>query len=597
MGTLKRSSGSADASDNLQGLGSVSWAVDRLSTVAGVSLEPAIVASIEFAYQAHAGQTRRTREGPPVPYFVHPVEVAVLAAQWSGTIEAPLPPLSVLIPAAILHDTVEDTAISVVDLEAQFGPAVTQLVLGLSKPRLAEKETNEERASRFAKQIAAAGNAAIFLKCCDLMHNVAELDTTPTVVLAKAVQKGLSHYLPLLDHASLGERFRTAVKGSLDRAQGSLAVAGIDAIRTPLNRILARPVTGKTEAHDAIQLLHEIDGRGRAIVIKYPRCGSAVVVAGDVGVSLDARRLELIRSAAKEQGGATKIRSSLLETCGFPASAGAYACWDCGFDSVDTVLVWLLPDEWMAKPAEGTPPEIILRLVLSAAMRSSAELYRDLAMEAMEHGMQLSLPVACDLGIERGQLTQLVRWRNMCEQACIAVEAEFRAFLHIQREKGSLWHRVRTEYRVKTCKSILSKFRNSSLAWPEFAALKDIAGVRIICPTEWHTNCLVSFLEESRGERPVDGPIVRYDLEPTLHGYRGIHAIRLVRVRNEQGFIPCEVQIRTLIQDAWSTLSHAVAYKSVRKTGSEQRRALRALASALAECDKAAAAIFGQVDK
>jgi ppGpp synthetase/RelA/SpoT-type nucleotidyltranferase len=228
-------------------------------------------------------------------------------------------------------------------------------------------------------------------------------------------------------------------------------------------------------------------------------------------------------------------------------------------------------------------------------MKSSADHCRDLALEAMEHGMQIDLSTACELGIARGQLGQLVRWRSTCEQACRVVEAEFRAFLHGHNRKGSLWHRARIEYRVKPCASIVAKFCNSRrFAWPEFAALPDIAGVRIICPTEWHLKRLVAFLEESTHERALAGPIVRYDLEPTVLGYRGAHAVRLVHLPDEPNLVPCEVQIRTLIQDAWATLSRGVAYKAVRKTNSQERSTFRALSAALAECDAAAEAIFAK---
>jgi ppGpp synthetase/RelA/SpoT-type nucleotidyltranferase len=318
-----------------------------------------------------------------------------------------------------------------------------------------------------------------------------------------------------------------------------------------------------------------------------------VVIAGDIGVPLDAGRLGAIRQTLRQYAGAARLRTSLLLPRDLAPTAAAFGCLERGFDGTDTVLIWLLPDEQSALAHDRTPPELILRLVLSAVMKSSAELCRDLAVEAMEHGLQLDLHAALQLGIERGQLAQLVRWRSTCEQACRAVEAEFRAYLGGRDKKGSLWHRVRIEYRVKPYASILAKFQRSRrFTWPEFISLPDIAGVRVITPTEWHLKCLVQYLEESSSERSLDGPIARYDLEPTLQGYRGAHAIRLVRLPNQPVLVPCEVQIRTLIQDAWSTLSHGIAYKAARKTHSQERATLRALAAALAECDHTVAAIF-----
>src|SRR5205814_490249 len=89
----------------------------------------------------------------------------------------------IVIPAALLHDSLEDCAVSVAELESRFGAEVTGLVLALTKPRLRKRETPETRLARFTRQIAMCGPAAVFIKCCDLMHNVSDLDASPPEVL------------------------------------------------------------------------------------------------------------------------------------------------------------------------------------------------------------------------------------------------------------------------------------------------------------------------------------------------------------------------------------------------------------------------------
>ena len=74
-----------------------------------------------FATEAHEGARRRSGE----PYIVHPLITAMLLASMH------MDPTTVL--AGILHDTVEDTAASVVDLETKFGPGVAHLVDGVTK--------------------------------------------------------------------------------------------------------------------------------------------------------------------------------------------------------------------------------------------------------------------------------------------------------------------------------------------------------------------------------------------------------------------------------------------------------------------------------
>ena len=67
--------------------------------------------AILFALQAHAGTERR---GKGFPYIIHPLEAMAIVASITNDPE--------LLAAAVLHDTVEDTSISVEDLAREFGP-------------------------------------------------------------------------------------------------------------------------------------------------------------------------------------------------------------------------------------------------------------------------------------------------------------------------------------------------------------------------------------------------------------------------------------------------------------------------------------------
>src|SRR5436190_7313974 len=75
----------------------------------------------DLAFQAHKGALRRSGE----PYIQHPLEVALLLA--AMRIDA------AGIVAALLHDVVEDTHCSLDDLREQFGPAVANIVDGVTK--------------------------------------------------------------------------------------------------------------------------------------------------------------------------------------------------------------------------------------------------------------------------------------------------------------------------------------------------------------------------------------------------------------------------------------------------------------------------------
>ncbi len=73
--------------------------------------------AILFALKAHAGTERR---GKGFPYIIHPLEAMSIVASITNDPE--------LLAAAVLHDTVEDTAIRVEDLSREFGPRVAAIV-------------------------------------------------------------------------------------------------------------------------------------------------------------------------------------------------------------------------------------------------------------------------------------------------------------------------------------------------------------------------------------------------------------------------------------------------------------------------------------
>ena len=73
--------------------------------------------AVVFAVKAHKGAERK---GKGFPYIVHPMEAVTIAATMTNDQE--------LLAAAVLHDTVEDTPVTLKDIESEFGPRVASLV-------------------------------------------------------------------------------------------------------------------------------------------------------------------------------------------------------------------------------------------------------------------------------------------------------------------------------------------------------------------------------------------------------------------------------------------------------------------------------------
>lgn len=100
--------------------------------------------AIKFAVEAHAGTERR---GKGFPYVVHPLEAVAVVATITADQE--------LLAAAALHDTVEDTDVTLDLIYDEFGPRVASLVYVES-----DQDANEEWRSRKMKSIARLAGAS-----------------------------------------------------------------------------------------------------------------------------------------------------------------------------------------------------------------------------------------------------------------------------------------------------------------------------------------------------------------------------------------------------------------------------------------------------
>ena len=79
--------------------------------------------AMEFAARAHVGQVRK---GTDIPYIAHPAAIGVSLARAGCDDE--------VVAAGILHDTVEDTEVTLQELRARFGERVASIVEGCSEP-------------------------------------------------------------------------------------------------------------------------------------------------------------------------------------------------------------------------------------------------------------------------------------------------------------------------------------------------------------------------------------------------------------------------------------------------------------------------------
>ena len=119
-----------------------------------------------FATAAHAAVGQR-RKYTDQPYIVHPIRVADIVDSYGGTDE--------MINAAYLHDVVEDTSVTIEDVNDMFGSVVAVIVDGLTDVSKPEDGNRAVRKELDRAHSADATWAAQFVKCADIIDNAHDI--------------------------------------------------------------------------------------------------------------------------------------------------------------------------------------------------------------------------------------------------------------------------------------------------------------------------------------------------------------------------------------------------------------------------------------
>lgn len=130
-----------------------------------------ILKAIEFATEKHEGQMRK---GTGKPYITHPIMVSYVLAQYkqSKNIEE-------LICAALLHDTLEDTETTFIEIASEFTPLVASLVLELTNDDNIINQIG--KLEYFKIKWLGLSNYGLILKLADRLANLQDMPTSKTV--------------------------------------------------------------------------------------------------------------------------------------------------------------------------------------------------------------------------------------------------------------------------------------------------------------------------------------------------------------------------------------------------------------------------------
>ena len=147
-----------------------------------------VSAAFELAESCHRGQMRKSGD----PYLVHPLRVARMLAGLG--LDAPS------VVAGILHDTVEDSELTVLELTERFGREVAMLVDGVTKlGKVPYMSRRENQAVSFRKLLVAMSRdiRVLLVKLCDRVDNMRTLDAMPPANQRRIAQETADIYAPL----------------------------------------------------------------------------------------------------------------------------------------------------------------------------------------------------------------------------------------------------------------------------------------------------------------------------------------------------------------------------------------------------------------
>ncbi len=153
-----------------------------------------IIKAIEWAVTYHQDQTRASGE----PFYNHPVEVAAILADLG------LDTASVL--AALLHDTIEDTNLTLDEIHEEFGDEVTFLVKGLTKlTQIESKSVELNQAENFRKLVLALTDdiRVLFVKLADRLHNMRTIKHKKVASQKRIAFETIQIYAPLAERMGI----------------------------------------------------------------------------------------------------------------------------------------------------------------------------------------------------------------------------------------------------------------------------------------------------------------------------------------------------------------------------------------------------------
>ncbi len=221
--------------------------------------------AFNIALEAHKDQRRKSGE----PYIYHPIAVARICAEEIG--------LGVTsVAAALLHDTVEDTDLTLEDVRDMFGDTVCTIIDGLTKISGVNWQTDSMQAENFRKVLLTLAQdvRVILIKLADRLHNMRTLESMSREKQLKIASETLFLYAPLAHRLGL-YNIKSELEDLSLRAKEPALYHDIEhrlkkgeSVR---KRFISRFILPIREALEKEQFEFEIKGRPKSIYSIYQK--------------------------------------------------------------------------------------------------------------------------------------------------------------------------------------------------------------------------------------------------------------------------------------------------------------------------------------
>src|SRR5919109_4825481 len=219
----------------------------------------------EFADESHRGQLRKSGE----PFIEHPLGVAHILADLGMD--------TTTLVAALLHDVVEDTELSLGRIESEFGSEVGAIVDGLTKLDRIEYRTREqEQAENVRKMIVAMARdiRVLIIKLADRLHNMRTLDALPGRRQEEIATETLEIYAPLAHRLGIFQikweledlSFRTLHPKRFEEIRNLVGKA--EGERAEYTGRVLEAVSGQLRS---VKVKAEVDGRSKHLYSVYEK--------------------------------------------------------------------------------------------------------------------------------------------------------------------------------------------------------------------------------------------------------------------------------------------------------------------------------------